>query len=391
MTIETGALEQVYAKVETTFAADAVTGGETLAGTDGIRHIEVSLETKKNRRTSDEKRGTPDHFQMLPDRQSQNFNLAQIMWEPSGTLGTISNVGKFIKAGMGANHVLSLDTTVDDAVNAPTDTTATLTSATGVAVGDIGIFTVATAARREATRITVVATLDVEFDALSVAPDAPGQVTFGITYKLASNLSESLAIYKFYNAGGFSQATFGNVVDGMEITFDGTKETLIAFTGPAGRYADESSGGGTVQAKPATHVTVGSPTQGMIGNFYVDGTAFLVISVKATLANNIELRNKELGTAWASGIAGRTNHRMIKVSITFYLEDLNLIGKANSVTTGTLRLVIGQTNGAMVAAVAPKVEFEVPSIGAEIGPKEVTIEGTCLATLGNDSLVLAEV
>ncbi len=387
MTIETGALEQVYAKVESAYAASAATGGEALSATDGIRHIEVSLESKKNRRTSDEKRGTPDHYQMLPDRQSQNFNLAQIMWEPSGTLGTISNVGKFIKAGMGANHVLMLTTTV----TASTTSTASVASATGVAIGDIVIFTIAAAARREATRVKTVASLDLTFDAVSAAPDIPGAAVFGITYQLASNLTETLSIYKFYNAGGFSQAVFGAVVDGMEITFDGTKETLIAFTGPAGRYADESTGGGTIQAKPASHTTVGSPTQGMIGNFYVDGNAFLVISAKVTLANNIELRNKELGTAWASGIAGRTNHRQIKVSVTFYLEDTRLMGLANSVTTGVLRLVIGQTDGSMVAAVLPKVEFEIPSVGSEIGPKEVTIEGMALATLGNDALFLAEV
>lgn len=384
--IETGALEQMYAKVETSFALDSATGGEVLAATDGIRHIDGSVESKKNRRQSEEKRGTPDHFQPLPDRQTSSFSLGQIMWEPSGTLGTISNAGKFIKAGMGANHVLSLATTV----TAATTSTASLTSAAGVAIGDIIVFTVAAGARREATRVKTVAGLDITFDLLSAAPDVPGAAVVGITYKLASNLTESLAIYKYFNAGGFAQATFGNIVEQVEVTFDGTKETLLGFQGPAGRYADLSPGGGTIQAKPGAHTTVGAPTNGMVGNFYVDGVAFLVIAAKVTITNSIELRNKELGTAWASGIAGRTNKRMIKVSVTFYLEDLTLLGKANTVTTGVLRLVIGQTNGSMVAAVLPKVEFEIPSVGGEVGPKELTIEGTGYATSGNDTVFLAE-
>jgi hypothetical protein len=57
---------------------------------------------------------------------------------------------------------------------------------------------------------------------------------------------------------------------------------------------------------------VGSPASGLIGNFYVDGNAFLVIAAQVSVDNAIELRNKELGTQWASGIAGRgkPGHRL---------------------------------------------------------------------------------
>jgi hypothetical protein len=297
-------------------------------------------------------------------------------------------VGKFVKAGMGSNHVLSLVTTV--AAGAPTTTSCDLTSATGVQVGDLIVLTVATGARREVTRIKTVAGVSITFDALSAAPDVAGAAVVGITYNLANNVTESLAIYKYYNAGNFKQASFGSVVDQVEAMFDGTKEVLLALQGPAGRYADSSSGGGTVQAKPGSHTTVGSPASGMVGNFYVDGTAFLVIAAKITMNNALELRNKELGTAWASGIAGRANLRQVKVSVTFYLEDTNLIGKANSITKGVLRCLVGQTNGSMLAALCPSVEFEIPDVGNEIGPKEITIEGTALAVNGNDQLFMGE-
>lgn len=386
MTIETGALEQAYAKVETTFAASAVTGGEALSATDAIRHLELSLTSKKNREDSPEKRGTPDVQQRLPRRQTTSWNLSSIMWEPSGTLGTISNAGKFLKAGFGANHVLSLSTTV---ASSPLATGCTLTSGTGVAVGDLVAVEV-TAGVFEVTRLLTVAGADVTWDPLSAAPSIGADVLNGITYKLASNLTESLSIYKYYNAGGFKQAAYGSVVNQMQVNFDGTREVLLSLQGPSARYADSSTGGGTVQNKPASHTTVGSPASGLIGNFYVDGNAFLVIGAQVTVDNAIELRNKELGTAWASGIAGRGALRKVNVSITFYLEDTRLIGMANSITTGALRCIVGQTSGNMVAAVLPKVEFEIPDIGNEIGPKEITVEGTALATSGNDQVYLAE-
>lgn len=387
MTIETGALEQAYAKVESAFAASAATGGEALSATDGIRHLELSLTSKKNREDSPEKRGTPDVQQKLPRRQTQTWNLSSIMWEPTGSLGTISNVGKFVKAGFGSNHVLSLVTTV---AGAASTTGCDLTSAAGVAVGDMIVLTVGAGASREVTRIKTVAGVSITFDALSAAPDVPGAAVVGITYGLANNITETLSVYKYYNAGGFKQAVFGSVVDQIEAMFDGTKEVLLALQGPAGRYADGSTGGGTIQAKPGSHTTVGSPASGMVGNFYVDGTAFLVIAAKITINNAIELRNKELGTTWASGIAGRANLRQVKVSVTFYLEDTNLIGKANSITKGVLRCLVGQTNGSMIGAVCPSVEFEIPDIGNEIGPKEITIEGTALAVSGNDQVFFGE-
>lgn len=383
MTIEVGALEQGFAKVETAFA---VVPADALAAGDGIRILQLALSSRLNREPSPEKRGTPDRAQSLPRRKTSTFNLSEIHWEPSGTLGTVSNVGKFIKAGMGSNHVLALATTV---VAGPTTTTATLTSATGVQVGDLIVFTVAAGARREITRVKTVAGADLTFDALGAAPDVPGAAIVGITYNLANTVADSLAIYKYYNAGNFKQAVYGGVIDQMQVMFDGTKEVSLAFQGPAANYGD-SAGGAVVQAKPGVHTTVGSPVGGMIGNFYVSGTVFLVSAVKVSLNNQLQLRNKELGTAFASGIGGRNNLRDIDVEITCFLEDTNLLGKAHSVTKGLLRCIVGDTNGSIVGMVVPSVEFEVPDIPGDIGLKELTITGKAYAISGNDALVLAE-
>lgn len=505
MTIETGALEQGYAKVETAYG---VQPADTLAGSDGIRILNLSLTSKKNRERSPQKRGTPDYAQSLPRRQSQNFTTGDMMWEPSGTLGTISNLGKFIKAGMGSANAITggLSTTVA-ASPSPTTTGCSLNAVTGLAVDDIIVFTYADL-HREATRVKTVAvdttavpvapsgalagagagnvengthsyrvvnviagtdsqasaasatvtvvdktsdgkvdltgiavgptgttarkvyrtaagnavtgpwkllttiadnttttftdnvadasltttlttTYAITYDTVSAAPPAAGAAVAGISFKLTNRVTESLALYKYYNGGGFKQACYGCVVDQIDVTFDGTKEVMIGFQGPAGRYADSTSG--TVQSKPATHVTVGSPAAGMVGGFYVDGVAFPVISAKLSAQNQLALRNKELGTAFASGIGGRNATRQNKIDITFYMEDTTLFTKANGVTRGLLTCLVGDTNGQMVAMVCPSVEFEIPDVPTGVGLHEITISGECYATSGNDAFMLAEI
>lgn len=382
MPIETGALEQAYAKIESSFA---VTPAAALAATDAFRHTELAITSKKNREASTEKRGTPDEAQSLPRRQTTQVSGASL-WEPSGTIGTVSDVGKFIRAGMGSQHAITLVTTV---ASGPTATGATLTAVTGLQVGDVVVVTLS-GGRREATRIKTLAGSVVTWDTLSAAPSVGAAVVSGVTFNLANNLADSIALYKYYNAGNFKQAAYGFVVDQLGISFDGTREAQLTYQGPAGVYADGSASGGTVQAKPASHTTVGSPASGLVGAFNIDAATALIISANIQIANNIELRNKELGTAFASGVAGRSAMRKVTVSVTAYLEDLTLLDKANSVVTVALRCVVGSTNGSMLAAVLPKVEFEIPDIGNEVGPKEITFEGTAYATNGNDQIFLAE-
>lgn len=384
MTIETGALEQAYFKVETSYAASAATGGEALSATDAIRHEELAFSSKKNREASNQKSGTPDVATSLPRKQTSSFNLSRILWEPSGTLGTAGNQAKFLKAGFGAQTTPNLNTTV---ASGPSATGATLTSGTGLAVGDIVVVTVGTA--REVTRLKTVAGAAVTWDTLSGAPSIGAAVVSGVNFKLASNITESLSGYKFYNAGNFKQAVFGAIVEQMQFTID-EKEVALAFQGPAGRYADSSAGGGTIQAKPGAHTTVGAPASGLVGGLHVDDAVFQIISLSTTVNNNLELRNKEAFQPWATGIAGRADKRQVTLSITAYLEDLNLLGKANSVVKAAVRCLVGDTNGSMVGLVAPSVEFEIPDVGNETGPKQITFEGIAYAINGNDQIVCAE-
>lgn len=398
MTINTGLLEQVYVKEETSFAASAAAGGESLSATDAILHEGFTLTGKNNRRPSPQRTGTPDVKKTLAGRPSAAFNMDANIWEPSGTIGTPSNLGKFLKWGMGTQHAISggLSTTVE-ASPSPTATGFTLASATGAQVGDLMI--VETSAGWEATVIKTLATAAVTCHELTAAPAEGAAVLIGVTYRLASSLAGlSFSAYK-YHAEGFKQATFGNQVEQLVVNFDGTQPATIAAQGPGARYEDSTTpdddDNTPPQNKPSAHTTAGTPSSGMIGGFFVDDAEILVTGVQFTIQNNLELRNKDLGTRYATALAGRTNPRVLTARISLFLDDTTIFQAANRsrVTTQTavLRLVVGDTAGSILAAVAPKVEFEVPDVGNEIGPKEITIEAMCLATAGNDGLYLAEV
>lgn len=382
MAIETGALEQSYIKEETTTYRTP----ETLTATDGKRHLELALTTKVNREPSPEKRGTPDQQQSLPTRRSQEFDLSSIMWEPSGSLGTPADVGILIEGCMGAATTPNLDTTVNSTPS-PTVTACDVISATGLAVGDVVLFDIG-AGVLEATRIKTIATLALTYDALTAVPVDPGRMLAGNCYQLANNITKSFSVFKYMNAGGFEQAVYGAVMDKLVITVDGTKSALLAFSGPAGEYADSVFG--TVQTKPAAYTTVGAPVAGLNGSFNIDGAAFLVTKFMITIENQLVLRNRELGTQFASGIGGRNDLRKVTLSVEGWLEDTLLIDRGNTSIKTTVRVHIGNADGNRVIIVCPSVEWEVPDVGNEIGLKEVTVTGVAYATNGNDQVFLGE-
>lgn len=378
--IEVGLLEQVYVTKESTSYANRVTAP---ASTDAVRAIDSALTIHHGRSASNQKNGTPDDFQALTARDQTAWDISSGMWEPSGTLGTASYWGPLLKGGMGAQHVIAagLATTVN-AAPSPTATGCTLISATGLQVGDLALFLVA--GKLEPTIIRSIATLAVTFDTLSAAPDVAGACIAGVTYSLASVLADSFSISKFYNAATHQQQVTGAVVDNIHISVDGTKPVMISFKGPGAAHFR------TGTTKPGAFTTAGAPAAGTVGNFLLDGNAFLASAAEIDIVNNITLRNNEIGTAVASGFF-RTNNRKVTAKVTFWFDDTRVLTQADAITHTELRLLIGSVNGKMLAAILPNLEWEIPDIGKEIGGKVITATGVGYANVGNDSVILAEI
>jgi hypothetical protein len=374
--IETGILEQLYVTKEASYGTRVTTP----ASTDAVRALESMLTVHHQRPDSSEKRGTPEFYQALPARDISAWDISSGMWEPSGALGTASYWGPLLKGGLGAQHIIAggLSTTIASGGSA---TGATLTSGTGLAVNDL--IAVQVAGKLEITRLATVAGAVVTWDALTATPDTPGRVVAGITYSLASILTDSFGIAKFYNGAANQQAVTGAVVDHIDFTFDGTKPVMLGFKGPAAQHFRSGT------TKPGAFTTAGSPLGGTVGQLIRGSASFLVHYAQITVSNNVQLRNVELGTAIGTG-AFRTQNRKVEVKVAFYLDDVSLLTDADAITHNELRLILGSVNGKMLGAVLPNVEWEIPDIGKEPGPKIVTATADAYATAGNDSLYFAE-
>lgn len=376
MTVESGALESAYAKVEASFGTLA-----TPASTDAIRHAGLQLTKKNNREMNPTKRGTPDYADDLPRIKTAGWSLTASMWEPSGTLGTPSYFAPLLKAAFGTQTEPTLDTTVA-AAPAATATGCTLTSAGTLAVGDCLIATVGST--REVTRVKTVASAAITYDELTAAPTTPGQIVSGVNYKLATNLTESLSIFLFHTGGGYKEAVSGAIVDSLEITVPGNGEVGIAMSGPA---KDRTRTGFTI---PGAHTTVGNPvSSGEAGKVTIDNAVFLVLSATVRMTNSQGLRVGEVGVSTASG-QFRTGRRSVTCTASFYLEDTAIIDDAEAVTADVLRLLAGSTNGNMVGLVLPKVKWEIPDTPVGETQKVIEASGVAFATDGNDQLFICE-
>ncbi len=348
---------------------------------DGIRHNELQLTGKLNREPSPQKRATPGTAASLPRRKTAAWNLGSALWEPSGVLGTASYLGRLLKAAFGTQTLPALNTTC--AAGGST-TGCTLIAVGTLAIGDCIVLTVGAGARREITRVkTMPGGMAITYDAISAAPDNPGAAVSGVNYKFASTILDTLTICLFHTGGGFQQAVTGCIVDKVELLFDGTREVQVRMSGPGREYTR------TGFNQPGTHTTSGSPASGLVGNFYVDGAAFLISQATIAFENAEAQRNNELGTSYASGHM-RGGKRKVTASCSFYLEDTAIIAAAEGTTTQALRLLVGQTNGAMVGIVAPKVEWEIPDVPTGDGPKIITASGVAYETDGNDELFATE-
>jgi hypothetical protein len=377
--IETGMLEQVYATIESSYNT-AIT---VPASTDAVRALEAEEMAQTNRKPSGEKRGTPDEFQNLPNRTTASWNIPMGMWEPSGTIGTPSYWGPLIKGCMGAQHTIAGGLVTTVAVSpAATASGCTLTSVTGLQVGDLIVFTVG--GLREVTRVLTIVSSAITYDTLSAAPDTPGAAVAGVTYSMASLLTgESFTITKFYNAAAHQEYVSGAIVDKMIAQFDGTKPVMIQFSGAAAFH------GRSGITKPGAFTTAGSPINGATGQLMLGTTAFLIHNLEATITNQLGLRNTEIGTTVASDFF-RSNFRKIALKLQFYFDGTTPLTHADAFTHDELRLVLGSTNGKMLACVMPNVEWEIGNIPKDLGPKIITAQAVGFAGGGNDSIYFAE-
>lgn len=384
MAVSTFQNQQVFVKKESAFAD---TSYQSLAAGDAILARTLQLTAAHNRVPSREKRSTPDYVTDLPRMATASWSLSAA-WQPSGTIGTESDLAPLFEALMGSKVASGSGSGVTTTVSAsptPTVNGCTVASATGMAVGDVIVVT--TANGREATRITNIATAALTWSPpLTAAPATGAAVVDGVTYKQSTAAPPSLAVCNFM--GSLEEAVIGAMVESATLTLAKSEEAVVSFNGPAAKYLGQGTASLT---NPGSQTTVGSPINGLVAMCVVNGYSFKVTSLTVTPNNALAMRDQDLGAAYATE-AFRGDRRTIQVQASFYVEDTRIMDLATALTKGGLSLVLGATNGSMVAVVAPSVLWEIASLpSGESGAAIMQATGTCYASsTGNDSLAIAE-
>lgn len=378
--------ERAFAKIESAFNDSTVVSG--LAATDAFLHRQARFGPGRwNRVLNPGRRATPDHASILDRRMTVPWNV-DAGWEPSGTLGTASDLDPILTSLMGTKVAAGSGsgvTTTVSASPAPTTTGCTVASATGLAVGDIIVVTMPLG-HREATRIKTINTAALTFDALSAAPASGAAVVAGVTYKLATQATPStLALAKQDTTNSAYEGVGGAVVNEASLVFDGNEEARWTFSGEAARYYVSGL------TMPGSATLVGAPLAGIAaGNVYLDGTAFLVLRAALRVRNNFGMRIGELGSAYPTG-AFRSGKREVGIDLTYFFDSTTLRDLAMAKTASTVRAVIGGTNGSMLAFVLPSVAWEIEDVPAgDSGPKNASTSGLAIAASGNDEVFIAE-
>ena len=340
----------------------------------------LTLTGALNRTIDRSRRGTPDTYATRDQRPTAEWDLVA-PWKPSGTLGTPSGLSTFLRRALGSRTAPNLATTIASGASA---TGATLTSGTGLAVGDCMVITMP-AGHREATRLKTVAGAAVTWDALSTAPSVSAAAVSGVNYKLTTAAPSSVTILKAYVDNTDQEVVTGAMVNDLTITFAGSDVVMISASGPAARLR---TSGATVPG--STTFLAGEALASFDGNNYIDGNAFLLTRMVLNFRGGLAMRNSEIGTRYASGVF-RSDFRELNVEVEYYFEDTDIRTAAEAVTKTVIRHIAGNTNGNMLGCVIPKVEWERPRASqADNGAVMVTASGKVIATSGNDTAFLFE-
>ncbi len=377
--------QRVYVKKETAFADNTY---QSLAAGDAVKALSIALNTAHNRTPSREKRSTPDYVEANPRMSTTGWNL-RAQWKPSGTIGTESDLAPLFEALMGSKVAAGSGSGVTTTVSAsptPTVNGCTVASATGLAIGDVVVVT--TSNGREATRITNIATAALTWSPpLSAAPASGAAVVAGVTYGLTTAAPPSLAVADFLGASK-KEASIGSMADSCTIEFAKSEEVVAAFSGGAAKYIPQSD---AALVEPGTQTTVGASLNGLVAKAVVNGYAFKVTGLTVQIKNNVGLRDQDLGDAYATE-AFRADTRNVELTANFYLDDDRIRDLGTAESKVGFSLVLGDTNGRMLAVVFPAVLWSrVPHPAGESGSVIAQASGMAYATAtGNDSVALAE-
>jgi hypothetical protein len=375
---QVGRFGRIYGAQEASYGTSA-----TLVAGDAVRHLNVKFgQNPRNRVNSPERNAHPSLINRFTRRKTAEYSLSGILY-PSGTINTVPDLDFALEAVFGAKTNVTLATTVS-AAPAPTATTFTVVSVTGLAIGQ-PILVNATTGGRQVRWITAINTLElVVAPALAAAPITGDSVKGCIGYKLTTALLATGSLNFARYLGSMSFEMNGCAPESLKLTFDANNEIMWELSGPAQKRTRPA------QADPATFTTVGSqPPSGLTGYLRINATAEEFLTAAFEIKNNITLDNVAFGTSQAQAMF-RAKKREVTVNLTTMVSDDITILDAAENTTDTVALIqCGLTEGNIVAMYCPRLELDTPDDTDAEETTQFAYKGTAKGTVGNDECYLA--
>lgn len=356
-TLLPGRIGQLYGAAESSYGTPP-----TLLATHACRHLNFKPSFNPfNRVNSPAKKQSPGTVARF-DRRSSAGASVEALWQPSGTLNTLSEADVMLAHVLATPANITLATTVS-ATPAPTTTGASVASATGLVIGQgIGIVV---AGVKYVRWLTNVATLALTWaPALPSAPVSGAAVTGACTYKPASTIASSLCWAHYPTTDTvLSKIIKGFVAEKLGFAFAQNDEPRLTVTGKAKTQT-------VAPAKPAAFTTVGAqnPPSGLTGELYVGDAAYKFIKLDAEIDTGVVLRDNTFGFSSPESIL-MTGRRMVTLGIDALRGDEAVIyDPAEAGTMLAIAMQCGFTAGNIIAIRWPIVDFTVPD---EDDPDEV--------------------
>lgn len=352
MALQIGRKGRLYTKLETGGYATT----QTIAGSNALRHIDVKFDFNPfNRVNSPEKKQSPGQVTIFDRRMTAGLGSLSGLLRPSGTLNTLPECSPVLEAAFGSKTNVTLDTTI---ASGAAIGGATLTAATGLAVGDGLLLIDGTTGLLHVRRITAVNTgtgVTTWAPNLPNAPAGGSQVRAGISYKITTDLALSLVF--LHCLPNFRREMRGVAIDKLGVAFDANEEPRFTASGPGQRqYSDAAA-----VADPTTFTTVGgNPPSGLIGDLYIGNTAYLFKKFSMDMTNGMALRNQEYNGNAATEVYRRDRQQITCKLDAFAETAATLYDLAKAGTTAGVFKQTGRTVGNIVALALPKVNWDVP-------------------------------
>jgi len=374
-----GREEKVFIKSE---AAYGVIDGMP-AGTDAVRHRELTFEQTEERVMRDDKRPTRSFLEQIVRRKSSQFSLGGYLL-PSGAAGTPTNGWHAILDALFGDNTVVGGTSVTYSLLKEFSKSFTLHRAIGNGA--------ANAVLAESMRGSVISEATFNFsgeDETTITASGFGAdilragrslvvTDSGTVIGVTAGQGPKFDVGQFIDAGAQTDLLISAI----------TNDNLTVQSHPAATAADPVVP--SLCRLASTFQADSRPISGILGTSLYDATPFRIISAQVSINNNVQMHNDRYGLNRADGF--HISNRNVEGQLVVRLTDINTLEvfKTRSNVKVPLSLTAGTAAGSIFTFIMPGVIFDYSNVPSDVAEDlQVTLPFKAFGGSGEDEILLA--